>query len=211
MTEDWKFADDTGGRLESCLARLAAGEAGARDELIVFAIDRMRVIAHRMLRRFPNVRRWEETDDVVQNASLRLYRTLSQLVPNDARAFTGLVATHIRRELIDLARKHAGPRSFAANHETNVRQVDGEEQIKINDALGPADSLDHLDRWTRMHEAAASLPEEERELFNLAWYMGLKQEDISMLLGCSLRTVKRRWESAKQLLNNAVHGEPPQE
>lgn len=209
MTDDLQPFDETAVFLESCLTRLASGDAAARDEMVAFATNRMREKAHRMLQRFPNVRRWDETEDVVQNASMRLYRTLSQLTPRDVRGFLGLVATHIRRELIDLARKHAGPESYAANHETNVQRVDGQENLKIDDAPDPADSLDHLDRWTRMHEAADAMPEEERELFHLAWYMGMQQEEISKVLGCSVRTVKRRWESTKQLLNQAVLGERP--
>lgn len=209
MADPWQPSDQTDAFLDACLARLAAGDTAVRDELVRFALDRMQTIAHRMLRRFPNVRRWEETDDVVQNASLRLYRTLSQLTPRDPRGFLGLVATHIRRELIDLARKHAGPESYAANHESNVQRNVVHERLKIDSAPDPADSLDHLDRWTRMHEAADSLPDEERELFHLAWYLGMQQEDISKLLGCSVRTVKRRWESAKQLLNEALSGERP--
>lgn len=211
MTDAWQEADDTSNLLEAALARLAAGEARAREDVTGLAIERLRTIAHRMLRRFPNVRRWEETDDVVQNAALRLYRTLSQITPYDSRAFVGLIATHIRRELIDLARKHAGPESYAANHETNVRRTDGKEKIRIDDAPDPTSSLDDLEKWTLLHQAAEALPEEERELFNLAWYMGMKQGEISELLGCSVRTVKRRWESAKQLLNNAVQGETSQE
>ena len=57
-------------------------------------------------------------------------------------------------------------------------------------------------------QAAADLPEEERELFHLVWYLGMQQDEASGLLGCSVRTVKRRWESAKSLLSAAVRGHP---
>jgi RNA polymerase sigma factor (sigma-70 family) len=210
MADMWQPSEQTAAFLDLCLVRLATGDSAARDALSRFALDRMQTIAHRMLQRFPNVRRWEDTDDVVQNASLRLHRTLSQLTPRDPRGFLGLVATHIRRELIDLARKHAGPESYAANHESNVQRTEGHERLKIDLAPDQTDSLDLLDRWTRMHEAADSLPSEERELFHLAWYLGMQQAEIGKLLGCSVRTVKRRWESAKQLLNEAVSGERPQ-
>jgi len=45
-------------RLNHCLRQLAAGEAGAREELLAVASERIRTMAHRMLRRFPGVRRW---------------------------------------------------------------------------------------------------------------------------------------------------------
>lgn len=196
-------------RLEDCLERLAAGDSTARDDLIAIACDRMRVIAQRMLRTFPSVRRWDETDDVVQNAAMRLYRAITQIQPGDARGFTGLAAVQVRRELLDLAKKHAGPESYAANHETNYHRIDGEHRAKIDAVAGQADEPDRQERWTRLHEAAEALPEDERELFHLVWYLGMKQEEAGQLLGCSVRTVKRRWESAKVLIARAVKDDKP--
>lgn len=185
-------------------------DAAAREDLIVWASERIREIAQRMLRTFPAVRRWEETDDVVQNAVLRLDRALRQTVPLDARGLVGLAATQVRRELLDLAKKHRGPESYGANHETNYQRLDGELRAKIADAADEREPDDTLERWTRLHAAADSLPEEEREVFHMCWYLGLKQEEIARLLDCSLRTVKRRWESAKERLAAAMHGERPE-
>ncbi len=42
------------------------------------ACERLTRLARKMLKDFGRVRRWEETDDVVQNALLRLYRTLAK-------------------------------------------------------------------------------------------------------------------------------------
>ncbi len=191
------------------LERLNAGDTAAREELIVWASERMREIAHRMLRTFPSVRRWEETDDVAQNAALRLDRALRQTVPLNARGLVGLAATQVRRELLDLAKKHRGPESYGANHETNYQRIGGELRAKIEDAAGEPESADAIERWTRLHAAAEELPDEEREVFHMCWYLGLKQEEIAGLLDCSLRTVKRRWESAKQRLASAMPGERP--
>jgi RNA polymerase sigma-70 factor (ECF subfamily) len=167
----------------------------------------MREIAHKMLRTFPSVRRWEETDDVVQNAAIRLERALRETVPTEAGGLIGLAATQVRRELLDLSKKHRGIYSYGGNHETNYQRADGDLHAKVDDA---ADAIDKpLERWTLLHQAADSLPEEEREVFQMAWYLGLKQDDIAKLLGCSSRTVKRRWESAKALLAAAMPGPPP--
>lgn len=203
----------TGGtnvRLEACIARLAAGDKTARDDLIGFACERMQGMARRMLKRFPNVRRWDETGDVVQNAAIRLYRTLGAITPRDARGFLGLAAVHIRRELLDLARKHAGPESYAANHDTNYQRHDGQEWARVDEAADEqAESLDQLARWARLHESAERLPEEEKELFHLVWYLGTKQDEAARMLDCSIRTVKRRWESVKRLLAESLEGERP--
>lgn len=208
MTDFEHLPGATRGHLDSCLSRLAAGDSSARGDLLAFACERMRGIAHRMLGRFPTVRRWDETDDVVQNAAIRLHHTLGQITPRDARGFVGLMAVHIRRELLDLARKHAGPRGQGANHETNTFRCAERIRFKTDEAIDEVEPEVQLDRWTRLHETAESLPEEERELFHLVWYLGMKQDDIGTLLGCSIRTVKRRWESAKQRLAGAVLGNP---
>lgn len=191
-------------RIGDCLARLRSGDQAAREDLIAFSCERMREIAHRMLRTFPTVRRWDETDDIVQNAALRLDRALRETVPEQARGLIGLAATQVRRELLDLAKRHRGPESYAANHETNYQRMDGDLLAKVDDAADQSESADKLDRWTRLHAAAADLPEEEREVFQMCWYLGLKQEEIATLLDCSIRTVKRRWESAKDRLATAI-------
>lgn len=190
--------------ITDCLNRLRSGDETGREVLISFACGRMREIAHRMLRTFRSVRRWDETDDVVQNASIRLDRALRQTVPEDVRGLIGLAATQVRRELLDLAKKHRGPESYAANHETNYQRLDGELRAKVNDVAAQFEPAERLERWTRLHEAAEKLPEEEREVFHMCWYLGLKQEQIATLLDCSIRTVKRRWEAAKERLAAAV-------
>jgi RNA polymerase sigma-70 factor (ECF subfamily) len=197
-------------QIRRALERLGRGDVAAREDLIVWACERMREIAHRMLRTFPSVRRWDETDDVVQNAAIRLDRALRNTVPMDARGLVGLAATRVRRECLDLAKKHRGPESYSANHETNYQRADGELHARVDDASDDHEPLEALERWTRLHAAAEALSEDEREVFHMCWYLGLKQEEIAQLLGCSTRTVKRRWESAKQLLAAAMRSTPPE-
>lgn len=205
-----RLSDDTHQRITTCLARLTAGDSSAHADLIGLARERMMGIAHRMLRAFPTVQRWDQTDDVVQNASMRLERALAATTPTDVCHFIRLAAVHIRRELLDLARKYSGPESWANNHATNGGRVDERESLKVDMASDDALLNDQMARWALLHQAAATLPEEEREVFHLAWYLGLKQREIAGQLGCAVRTVKRRWESAKQLLADAMDGTPPE-
>ncbi len=66
-----------------------------------------------------------------------------------------------------------------------------------------------MEEWTRFHQAASMLPEDEREVFGLKWYDGLTLEQVAQEIGISLRTVKRRWHSAQALLDNALGEERP--
>jgi len=197
--------------LSACLDRLAEGDLAARDTIIEVCADRLRTLAHRMLTRFPNVRRWEDTDDVFQNAALRLHRALGQMTLDSPRSIMALAATQIHRELIDLARRHAGPASFAANHATRLgstaRSGVGATPHPIVDAVAPAEPED---RWTQFHDAINSLPGELREVFQLVWYLDADQKTVARLLGCSERTVKSRWREAREAVRAALGGQTPE-
>ena len=203
-------SDDTiSPALADCLAQLAAGNLAARDRIIELCSHRLRSLAHRMLGRYPGVRRWEDTDDVFQNAAMRLHRALGAVGLESPRSVMALAATQIHRDLIDLARRHQGPASYAANHGTNVMpRTAAEEGSEHYIDRSPAPATD-LDRWSLFHEAIAALPEAEREVFHLVWYLGADQKAIATLLDCSERTVKYRWRAAREAVRKALDGEPP--
>src|ERR1700733_5961134 len=90
------------------LGRLRANDDSAREGLIELAKGRFEALARAMLRRYPQVRRWEQTDDVLQAALVRLHRSLAEVRPESVRHLDNLAATQIRRELIDLARHYQG-------------------------------------------------------------------------------------------------------
>jgi len=203
-------SDDTiSPEFATCLKQLADGDLSARDRIIELIADRLHALAHRMLGRFPGVRRWEDTDDVFQNAAMRLHRALAAMQVESPRSIMALAATQLHRELIDLARRHNGPSSYAANHGTNVLPASaGESEPFRHIDRSPAPETG-LDRWTLFHEAIARLPEEEREIFHLVWYLGADQKTIASLLSCSERTVKYRWRSAREAVRAALDGQPP--
>lgn len=199
---------------ESLIPALSAPEQAARlaarDALVSAAVDHMRAMAHRMTRGFPQVRRWDETDDVVQGASLRLARALDDIAPTDERHLLNLVALQVRRELIDLARRYSGAESFAQHHETNVARIDGQELCRSDAAEDPFQvDPEGADSWSRFHEVADKLCAEDRELFNLVWYLGLSQEQAAKTLGVSVRTIARRWDIVKRHLLTELKGQAP--
>lgn len=198
--------DDAPSRLAELLCAANRGDTNARQALIAYACDRLRRLARRMFRDYPRLRRWEETDDVFQAAMFRLYRSLGEAQPSSTRHFFNLAALQIRRTLLDLARRHFGPEGHAANHYTDGLG------LAADDAGGPLHSVDAageetmaLNRWTAFHEAIDNLTDQHREMFDLLWYQGLEQEEAARLLGVSIRTVKRRWQSARLALHAALH------
>ena len=91
-------------QLQAILDLAAQGTETAYDELIARASQRLLKLTRKMLRQYPRLRRWEESDDVFQTAALRLHRSLAEVKPESVRGFFGLAATQIRRTLLDLAR-----------------------------------------------------------------------------------------------------------
>src|SRR5262249_44851824 len=150
------------------------------------------------------VHRWEETDDVFQQVLLRLDRLLSEVPVPTLEDFLRLTTTLIRRELIGLARHYAGVRNVACNHATppgaDRRLPDGEDP-----STDPAQLL----WWSEFHQRIGSLPDEDRQVFDLLWYQGLTHEEAAQMLQTSDRTVRRRWQSARLCLAEALGDDLP--
>jgi RNA polymerase sigma-70 factor (ECF subfamily) len=197
-------------QIQGLLDRLRAGDESAREELLGCACQRLTCLARKMLRSYPRIRRWEETDDVFQNATLRLYRALAEVRPTSVVEFFRLAALNVRRELLDLAKHYYGARGLGAHH-ASVAAAEGEsgDSSDVAEPLAPQEDSEHLAAWAALHEQVDKLPDEEREVFDLLWYQELSQAEAAALLGVSDRTIKRRWQSARLLLHQALGGALP--
>lgn len=179
------------------LRRWKADDASAVEELIVHSHERLHRMAGRMLKANPHVRRWLATDDVRQNALMRLYRSLKDVKPDSIRAFNGLMATQIRRELIDMARSLYGPEGYGGHHGT---QPDGSPPDPPAPETGPMSLL----AMAEFHERVGKLVDEEREVFELIFYQGMTQLEAAAVLEVSERTIKRRWRQARLSLKRIL-------
>jgi RNA polymerase sigma-70 factor (ECF subfamily) len=185
--------------LHHWLDRMQAGDAAARNELMRLVSTRLEQLARQMLRRFPNVRRFNETGDVVQGAVVRLLRSLEHVRPPSVRDFFNLAANHIRSELLDLARRHSARPATALT-------TQGGEPVAPETA---SEALADLDRWYAFHDAVEQLPAEEREVVSLVFYHGRTQAQVAELFGVTERTIRRRWQAACVKLSDTLHGALP--
>jgi RNA polymerase sigma-70 factor (ECF subfamily) len=192
--------------LQSLLDRLRAGDPAARNDLICHSRKRLRLLTRQMLRRFPGVRQWEDTSDVLQNVLLRLDGALQDVEVRSPRDFLRLAAVQIRRELIDLSRHHFGPKGLGANV---VPPGQGEDDAAPPEPSDSSADPYRLAQWHDLHCQIAALDEDARELFGLLYYQGLTQPEAAALLEVPLRTFKRRWLKARQLLMTRLGGELP--
>jgi RNA polymerase sigma factor (sigma-70 family) len=201
--------DDHTTVIQDCIDRLRAGDETARAAILSCAGDRLKRLARKMLKGYPGVARWEQGDDVAQNALIRLDRALCSVTPPTARDFFRLAAAQVRRELIDLARHYYGPRGLGAHHAT---RTGGEGAADPAMALSVPDTTNdpgRLAAWGEFHRAVDSLAEADRELFDLLWYQGLTQAEAAGILGVTERTVNSRWLVARVRLSDSLGGHLP--
>ncbi len=176
------------------------------DELFENAIERLRTLAHATLSTFPRVRRWEDTDDVLNAASVRLCKRLKQGDILSEQQFLQVAAANIRWTLVDLARKFSGPQSFASNHDS----LDGYVPLsKV--AADETNDVDSIESWTRMHESVEKLPEPLRRLADLIWYHGLSVPEAARKLNLSESAVRKRWRAAREDIYDLCSGKAPAE
>jgi RNA polymerase sigma-70 factor (ECF subfamily) len=195
--------------IEGWVRQLKAGDDQARKELLNCACERLTRLTRKMLKSFGRLKRWEQTDDVVQNALLRLYRSLADVQPASAVEFYRLAALNIRRELLDLAKHYYGPRGLGANYASVDKGPDQSQAEPAADQPAAGDDPGQLEAWAALHEQVERLPAEEKEVFDLLWYQELSQAEAAALLKVSERTVKRRWASARLRLHQSLGGRLP--
>ena len=191
--------------LENCLQRLKAGDLQARDELIARASRRLFILTERMLRHYQRVSRWEQADDVFQQAVIRLYRCLAEVVPPTLEDFFRLGTLQLRRELNTMARHYFGKQGPVGNHDHYANN--GRKSLESIRYSEPADTTfnpEKISLWTEFHDAADQLPEREKQVFDLIWYHGLNQSEAAEILQISERQLRRYWHSARIRLNQQL-------
>jgi RNA polymerase sigma-70 factor (ECF subfamily) len=199
--------------IQRCIDRLHKGQSNVRGELLDYAFERLQWMVKKMKRGYERVGRWEQTDDVVQNASLRLYEALDKVEITDARHFFRLAALQIRRELLDMCRHYYGPQGAGANYQTVMHEpaADRGERPEVFDRAELSADPQKVQEWGDFHRQVGELPEPEREVVDLLWYHELSQDEAARILGVSTRHVKRLWRSARLLLYSRMQGELPGE
>lgn len=189
--------------IQSLVERLSSGDVSAREQLIAHTWDRLLRLTRHISRDFHTVRRWEQTADIWQNASLRIWKALEKVEINDARHFLRLAAEKIRFELIDLTRHYQGTFGQARHHQTpqNADAFNGEQlgQLMAEAGQGPITPLEQTQEQD-IHGIIEQLPDELKEVFDLYYYHDLPQTDIARMLQVDVRTIKRRWRSARLAL-----------
>jgi RNA polymerase sigma factor (sigma-70 family) len=207
-------SDDSTAVLQRQLERAVTGDAEARQRLLELTRDRlMRHARHFLHGRYARLEPFAQTDDVVQQLYVKILRNQDRFwVKGGGKPIRTLAeffdhtSAWMRDVLCDLLRSAYGrddsrPAVLPLDH--------GPSDTALRHALWSSTlEPEKLRRWTEFHEAAARLPDDLREVFDLLWYQELPQTEAAALLGIAVRTVKLRWMKARLQVQQALGGAP---
>lgn len=183
--------------LQRMLDRFAAGDENAREALIGQAMDRLMIIARKLLRGFGGEGRVEMwTSDVLNEAYPRLAKALDDVKPSSPVQFFGLARLQMQRALLDRVRANEGregeakprPRAFS---QKNLR---ADEPEHPHDVASP-DGSRHRELMIDLLDAIARLPEKEAETVWLK-LAGYTHAEIGEIGGLSKDRVDGLWNKA---------------
>ncbi len=200
--------NDGGTTLIPLFDRLAAGDTSAADDIIEHAMGRLKLLAHKRLKSFPAVHQRHQTDDVVQNAAMRLYSALKAVRPTSVEHFMRLASTQILRELIDLKRHEFGVNEDRVQVVLDPAQATSQVgQIFEEPNKAAKEKERQRKQQKEFYEIVEYLPEEERVVFEWVFIHGMTYKEVAQRLGQSESTVKRRWYDAQETLHRLLQAD----
>ncbi|MEZ6115308.1 MAG: sigma-70 family RNA polymerase sigma factor [Pirellulaceae bacterium] len=178
-------------------------------ELFDITLAAMQQRARQMLRGFPAVHRWDETDDICQTVVLELWQVFQDNPPTSMRQFYSYASTRIRWCLLNLVRKYNGSNGIGANHESWDEMRRGRSlESSVQAPFTTHDEPVSLAEWTEFHRHAEQLPDLTGEVFNMIWYLGIPQADVARTLNISEAAVRRHWRNARTELVRHFQNSP---
>ncbi|HTU09856.1 MAG TPA: ECF-type sigma factor [Allosphingosinicella sp.] len=169
------------------LARWRGGEDDARDRLIARLHPSLAQIAAARLRgeRYSSL----STGDLINDAVLRLIEA-DGLALTDRTHVIALASRLMRHILIDHARQKGAAKRRHAKVELCTR-IDGEQRFDLKQLDSALIRLGAIDAQLM-------------ELVEMRYFGGMTIEDVAAVTGLSEPTVKRRWQTARAWLTDAL-------
>jgi RNA polymerase sigma factor (sigma-70 family) len=179
---------------EALVALVARSDADALAELY----DRHGRLAYGLA--FRVLRDRSLAEDAVQDGFLAIWRTAARFVPERAKASTWIL-TLVHRRAVDLVRREERRRAEPL-------------EIVAPERGGAGDT--HESAWAalereRVRAALASLPDQQREALELAYFGGYTQSEIAERLGEPLGTIKSRMFNGLSRLRDLLQEAVPEE
>jgi RNA polymerase sigma factor (sigma-70 family) len=164
-------------------------------EILSRAVRRLeRLCANLLHRHYPRLTRPPsnlDTAEMVGGVVEGLLKAMETVRPQTVRQFFALVNQHMRWQLNDLARRLDARPNFVELHEESLVAPENSDSAITPDGR-------------QILQAIESLPEDEREAFELVRFQELTQTEVAEVLGVSTKTVQRRLNRASLLLTREL-------
>lgn len=174
------------------LSAFRDGSREAADRLVEVLYPELKRLAAAKMRRERMDHTWQPTA-LVNELYLELLKAKAlggkEAHPNDRKVFFGLAGHMMMRLLIHHARPLA----------RRIRKISMDELSNH-----PESGADGLGSVERVLSKLASVDPELRSIVEMKVFEGLSGEEIASRLGCSTRTVERRWNFAKHWLSQEI-------
>jgi RNA polymerase sigma factor (sigma-70 family) len=189
------MTQDSSVDLQRLIDRFQPGDLEVRRELLERAVDRLRRLAAKMLgESFPRLQGEHDVDSVVNETWIRLLQALEQSSPATVQDFFRLAAHKIRQVLLDMADRQTRLDRREGRHLESGDSTDGSAvEQQTHDPL-------QLTMWTEFHSRVPKLPDDERQIFEMHYYLEIPQSEIARITGIAPRQVSRLWIKAIERL-----------
>jgi RNA polymerase sigma factor (sigma-70 family) len=188
-------AADSSTELQQLIDRVPSGDSAVRRELLARSFDRLRRLTAKMLgESFPRLQAGHDLDSVVNETWIRLVRALDQTSPATVQEFFSLAAHKIRQVLLDMARQQT--RLDRRNERELMTDDSAGDSALQQDTRNPL----QLSMWTEFHNRVPNLPDDERQMFEMHYYLEVPQVEIARLMNITPRQASRLWVRALERL-----------
>lgn len=178
-----------GGTLDELIRRAAAGDDAAADELVRSYGSQVRAFLRQRLPR--SIRRREDSEDLLQTSLVAAFANLSDLEFRGEKQFVSWLYAVAEQKLLRAIRRH-GAIKRSVDREAALTDLDrlSRDQTTASQAAMRGEGT------TRLTEALAALPEEDRLVLDLRSRQGLGFREVAERTGLqdadSARWVYRR-------------------
>ncbi|MDQ3022356.1 MAG: sigma-70 family RNA polymerase sigma factor [Bacteroidota bacterium] len=137
----------------------------------------------------------DDADDITQEVFLKLYRSL-----NDFRGESKFF-TYVYKIAINYSLNHIIKNKKIITRKVNIEYADLKSHDKKAD-----DQIDSNQRTKILEQAIASLPEQQRAVFNMRYYDNLTYDEISDIMDKSIGGMKANYFHAIKKLEKFLKG-----
>ena len=134
----------------------------------------------------PIVKKREEAEDVVQEVFLKIWEKASTFDDERGNVYSWIV-TLARNRAIDRIRS----KGYKSQQKVSTSISEPEFTLEA-DTIDPLETTIYSDRAELVNRALEQIPENQREVIEIAYYKGMTQSEIADHLDLPLGTVKTR-------------------